>query len=68
MQRSVNIKFNLNTDDAGEVTKEQQTELEEKCLERIFEQYKQGIWQGELCETVNEIDVYGWYEMKINRF
>lgn len=68
MQRSINIKFHLNTQGVEGVTEEQKTELEEKCLERIFEQYKQGIWQGELCETVNEIDVYGWYEMKINRF
>jgi hypothetical protein len=39
--------------------------LEEQAKERIFEMIKEGYTSGELCESIDEKEFYGWWEYRI---
>ncbi|NDV63994.1 hypothetical protein D0T60_01855 [Bacteroides sp. 224] len=65
-EREVKIKFWYNmTDELEKLSFEEIEYLEQQAMSRIVEMIKDGYTSGELCESIDENEFYGWWEYKM---
>ncbi|WP_163216443.1 hypothetical protein [Bacteroides sp. 224] len=53
------------TDELEKLSFEEIEYLEQQAMSRIVEMIKDGYTSGELCESIDENEFYGWWEYKM---
>ena len=66
-EKEITIRFWFNTSDELEnLTGDERDMLEEQAKESIFRFITEdGYTSGELCESINDKEFYGWWEYRI---
>jgi len=63
MEKRIEIEYHLDTSSV-ELTVEMENVLNEKCLDRVKNEYSSGMISGELIESFDEKTFYGWFWIK----